>query len=280
MVARWELVLRLRERRNQLDVDIKNITRELGFSRNYWSAIENEHKIISAGNLGKLAVLLEFNQQETAYLLELRDIAKERGWWTEYSALLDGKLQRLFGLEQGADGIRGYESLLIPGLLQTGDYAHALMDPAVTIPQVEVDQRVEIRVRRQGRLNDARPLHLNILISEAVLRQQVGGLPVLRGQLDHLLAMIDRHPRTLAIRVIPFTARAHNLLGAGTIHILDFRNPRLPTLVWHETVSTWGFIDDPDQVRDIKTSFSQATQRAIDRAESREMIERSREELD
>ena len=90
VVARWELVLRLRERRNQLDIDVKDITRELRFTRNYWSAIENERKIISAENLAKLAALLEFDDEETAQLLELRDIAKERGWWADYSALLDG----------------------------------------------------------------------------------------------------------------------------------------------------------------------------------------------
>ena len=154
------------------------------------------------------------------------------------------------------------------------------MNPSVIIPQVEVGQRVDIRVRRQERLGGNHPLHLNVLISEAVLRQQIGGLPVLRGQLDHLLRMIEKNPDTLDIRVIPFTAQAHNLLGAGTVHILDFKNPRLPTVVWQETVSTWGIIDEPSQVRDISVAFAQAKQRAIDRTASRAMILNYRKELD
>src|SRR5262245_37983713 len=114
VVAGWELVLRLRERREQVGVEVKHITQALGFSRNYWSAVENERKILSEDQLKKLLKLLEFGADESKDMLSLREIAKDRGWWSTYSGLFDSELQRMFGLEHGAHSLRAYENLLIP----------------------------------------------------------------------------------------------------------------------------------------------------------------------
>jgi transcriptional regulator with XRE-family HTH domain len=279
VVASWELVLRLRERRTEVGVEVKDITQELGFTRNYWSAVENQRKILSHGSLVKVLRLLEFDEEERQQLLDLRNVATERGWWTRYSGLFDSELQRLFGLEQGAYGIRSYENLLVPGLLQTAEYGRAIMNPDVTVRPVEVDQRIEVRLRRQQRLGGEDPLHLTAIISEAVLRQEIGGAPVLRGQLEHLAEMIERHSANLEVRVVPFTAVACDLFGAPTIQVLDFESPRLPTVVWQETVTTWGVIDDQTQVRDITMAYNQALKRTLDRQESLQAIRRRAKEL-
>src|SRR3954469_18170831 len=202
VVASWELALRLKQQREQLGIEVKTITQALGFTRNYWSAVENERKILSQEALARVVDLFEFDDEEKAELLALRTAAKERGWWSN-SELFDAAVQRLFGLEQGARSIRDHESLLIPGLLQTADYIRAIMMPAVTLPQVEVDQRVEARLRRQERLSDPDdPFKLTAVISEAALRQQIGGRKVLRQQLVHLAELIESHPRKLDVRVI------------------------------------------------------------------------------
>src|SRR5262245_45197639 len=117
-LASWELGLRLRQRREQLGVEVKTITERLGFSRNYWSAVENERKILSAEKLPQVLDLLEYDDEERAELTELREAARQRGWWSSYSALFGSELLRYYGLEHGAQTIRTYESLLIPGLLQ------------------------------------------------------------------------------------------------------------------------------------------------------------------
>lgn len=279
IVAGWELVLRLRERRDQVGVEVRQITQALGFSRNYWSAVENERKILSEEALKKLLKLLEFGPEESRELLELRDIAKDRGWWSDYSALFDGELRRFFGMEHGAHSMRAYENLLIPGLLQTADYARAVIHPFVTVPRVQVEQRVGVRLRRQKRLDDDDPLRLTTIISEAALHQQIGGIPVLRDQLAHVINMIEKYPDHLYVHVVPFTASAYSLFGGGTVNLIDFENPRLPTVVWQETVTAWGIIDDPPQVDAISTAFNEALQRSLDRRESREMIQRRIEEL-
>jgi transcriptional regulator with XRE-family HTH domain len=279
VIANWELVLRLRERREQLGIGVNDITQRLGFTRNYWSAIENEHKIIPENTLRALFELLEFGEDDRGQLLELRESAKETGWWSGYSALFDGNIQRLFGLEHGAQQIHAYDTLLVPGLLQTPDYTREIMNSDTSIRPVEVEQRVTARRRRQERLHGADPLHLTSIISEAALRQQVGGPLVLRGQLDHLLSTFDELEKNVEIRVIPFTATSCNLFGAGTLSLLDFASPRLPRAAWHETVSTWGVISEPNKVRDITMAFNEALTRTLDRGETRKIIEKHRKEL-
>lgn len=262
-----------------MGVEVKTITQALGFSRNYWSAVENERKILSEESLIKLLELFEFDQEERNELLELRRFAKEHGWWTRYAALLDGELQRLMGLEYGAQSVRDYESLLVPGLLQTADYARAIMTPDVTMRQVEVDQRVEVRLRRQSRLTDDDPLQMTAIISEAVLRQELGGPAVLKRQLAHIVNMVEEHPDTIEVRVLPFTVTACGLFGAATVHLIDFESPRLPTVFWQETVTTWGVVDDPVQVRDIVMTYREALGRALSTSDSVKMIHRRIKEI-
>ncbi|MEU0791538.1 helix-turn-helix transcriptional regulator [Amycolatopsis sp. NPDC005961] len=280
VVASWELALRLKRQRERLSIEVKTITEALGFTRNYWSAVENERKMLSPEALARVLDLFEFDDEEKAELLALRTAAKERGWWSSYSALFDADVQRLFGLEQGARAVRDYESLLIPGLLQTADYIRAIMTPAVTLPRVEVDQRVEARQRRQARIADATdPFILTAIISEAALRQQIGGRAVLRQQLVHLTELIENHPQKLDVRVIPFTTTACGLFGAATVHLIEFGNPRLPTLAWQETVTAWGIIDDPLQIRNIATTYEDAYGRAQPRHETLQAIHDHLKEL-
>jgi len=279
VVAMWMLALRLRRRREQLGIDVKFITGAMDFTRNYWSAVENERKLLSEDALVKLLDLLEFDKDERRELLELRTFAKQRGWWTQYAGLLDANGQRLYGLEAGADGIRDYESLVVPGLLQTPDYARAIMTPDVTVRQVEVDQLVELRMQRRQYLTGETPLHLTALISEAVLRQEIGGLDVHRRQLQHLVDAMEEHSNTIEIRVIPFTVSWCSLFGGATLHMIDFEDPNLPTQVWQETVTARGFVDDRTLVRDITTAYSDTFRLTLTVQESLSMIRRRIEEL-
>jgi hypothetical protein len=262
-----------------MGVEVKTITQALGFSRNYWSAVENERKLLSEESLVKLLELLEFEESERRELLELRGAAKERGWWSRYSALLDAEVQRMFGLEFGAQSIRDYESLLIPGLMQTADYARAIMAPNVTIRRVEVDQLVRVRMERQKRLTSDDPLHITAVISEAALHQQIGGPIVLRNQLEYITRMVETYSDTIEVRVIPFTATACGLFGAATVHLIDFENPKLPTVAWQETVTAWGIIDDATQVRNIKLTYDEALGRTLSTQRSLELIRHRIQEL-
>ncbi len=279
-VASWELGLRLRQRREQVGIEVKTITERLGFSRAYWSAIENERKILSEDKLATVLDLLEFDDDEQRELLELREAAKRRGWWARFSALFSDELLRLYGLEHGAQSIRTYESLLIPGLLQTEDYARALIASDIaTIRQVEVDQRVQVRLQRQQRLEGDEPLHLTAVISQGALLQQTGGPLVLHGQLLHLTKVIEEHPDTIQVRVIPFTATGCGVLGASTFHLIDFASPGLPTLAWQETVTSAGVIDDESPVRDLSLVHAEALKQSLSAQDSLTLINDCANEL-
>ncbi|MGH3493288.1 MAG: Scr1 family TA system antitoxin-like transcriptional regulator [Sciscionella sp.] len=272
-VASWELALRLRQRRDQLGIDVRTITAALGFSRNYWSAVENERKVLSEDKLASVLKLLEFDEDERGELLELRETAKQRGWWGRYSALFIEDTLRLYGLEHGAQAIRTYESLLIPGLLQTEEYARALMTSEITtIRQVEVDQRIEVRLRRQERITGEDPLHLTAIVSQAALRQQTGGPQVLRDQLNHLASVVEEYPDVLDLRIIPFTATGCGAFGASTFHLIDFASTRLPTLAWQETVTAAGIIDEETQVRDLNLTYTEALARTLNAQDSLGLI--------
>jgi transcriptional regulator with XRE-family HTH domain len=278
VVAGWELALRLRERREELGLDGRFIGDRLGFTRNYWSTIENERKLLTEENLDKVIELFEFTPAEARELHDLSVTARERHWAADYTDLLDARLQRLYGIEDGADSVRTYESILVPGLLQTPEYAHAIMAPAVVLRTVEVDERVDVRQRRQERLSGQKPLRLTAVISEAALRQQIGGPAVQRQQLTHLVELTEAHSN-IEIRVVPFTAKSCGMFGSATVSIFDFDNPRLPTIAWQETVTTWGFIADPNEIRNLSTTFDAALTSTLSASDSVASIHRIRQEL-
>jgi transcriptional regulator with XRE-family HTH domain len=280
VVAAWELALRLRQRRDELGVEVKTITQRLGFTRNYWSAVENERKILSEENLIKLVELLEYDADEQQELLDLRAAAKGRAWWMRYSGVLSSELQRLIGLEAGANRVRYYESLLIPGLLQTPEYAKAIMIPSVTELRAEVDPRAEVRIQRQQRLAGDDPMHMTAIISEAALRQEIGGPNVHRGQLLYLARTIEEHPDNIEVRIVPFTAKSCGLFGAATTHLIDFPNPRLPTVAWQESITNRVIIDDPDRVREFAATFDDALRNTLSKQDSLDLINHRIKELD
>jgi hypothetical protein len=88
------------------------------------------------------------------------------------------------------------------------------------------------------------PLRFTALVSEAALRQEIGGPAVLRRQLEHIADMVERHPETIEFRVIPFSTPACGLFGAATVNVIDFENAWLPTVIWQETVTSWGVVND------------------------------------
>lgn len=274
-VARWELMLRIRRRRNKFDVSASVVAKELGFTLSYWSKVEKE-RILAEDKLKKLMSLLEFDPAEREEMLRLREIAKQRGWWSNYVDLLPDSHVRLYGLELGAQTIRTYESVLVPGLLQTADYARALMvNDVARIRQVDVDRLVQVRLRRQQRLITEDPLHLTAIVNEAALTQQIGGPEIRQGQLRHLAAMVEQRPDTIDVRVIPFEAAGGGLLGGATFHLLGFDNPLLPDIAWTETLIRLDLIEDPEPVRHLDTLFANAmADSALPQAESLVLIER------
>jgi transcriptional regulator with XRE-family HTH domain len=282
-VARWELSLRIRERRHELGLDVKTITNELGFSRNYWSAVENDRTLLAADKLEAVCDLLQFPDTERAELRQLREESRERGWWMDYPALDTEELKemkRFYGLEAGASHVRAFEGAFVTGLLQTEDYAQAIIasDPAVS--PVQTEHLVTIRMKRQEMLRAERPLRLTTIMSEAVLHQEIGGRAVLARQLQYLLDVGEELAETVELRILPFATTPGSILGTSTLIIFDYASSRLETLVWQESIGPIGVIDEPNRRHQIELSYEQAMAKSLSRPESLSAIARRKAELD
>ncbi|MEU7629949.1 helix-turn-helix transcriptional regulator [Nocardia sp. NPDC049220] len=272
-VARWELVLRLRELREQRGFDSAGFAKRVGFTAANWSHVEKGRRVLTTTTIGPVLELLEVASDERAELLALLEASKQRGWWAKSSALIGPELQRLYGMEYGAQSIRSYDSLVVPGLLQTEDYARALISADVMIRPVQVEQLVAIRMRRQERLRGAEAVELTAVFGEGTLLQQTGGPDVLRGQLNYLADLLDELD-TVEVRVIPFAATAGAVLGGSSFHLIDFAGEQLPTFGWAESAVFGGAVDDPDLVRDLSFAYVRAVEQSLSRAESSALIRR------
>lgn len=272
-VARWELVLRLRELREQRGYDSAGFAKLVGFTPANWSHVEKGRRVLTTNTIGPVLDQLEVEPEERAELLELLRASKQRGWWAKSSALIGSELQRLYGMEYGAQSIRSYDSSVVPGLLQTEAYARALITADVMIRPVQVEQLVAIRMQRQRRLRGQDPVELTAVVGEGTLRQQTGGPDVLAAQLRHLVDLMTELGN-VEVRVIPFTASAGAVLGGSSFHLIDFTSERLPTFGWAESAVFGGAVDDPEQVRDLSFAFVRALEQSLSRDDSLSLLRR------
>lgn len=272
IVARWELSRRLAALRKERGLDVKAITDHLGFTRNYWSAVENDRTLIAADKLDSLLDLLQVDDAERSELTQLREDGRKRGWWDEHSVLTD-MAKRLCGLESGARKIQAYESQYVPGLLQTEAYVRAIVESDPTFSPVDHDQLIETRLRRQLILNTDQPPSLQALISEAVLRQEFAGADAQRYQLGHIADRLEEFPH-IDVRIIPFDSNPGIIGNASTLLFFDFgREPHLPILGWHESLPSIGVVEKEDLVfRRLELAWDAGLRQSLDRDETIKLL--------
>jgi hypothetical protein len=179
-------------------------------------------------------------------LLGLARQANNPGWWHHFGDVMPSWFQSYLGLEAAASLIRTYEIQFVPGLLQTPEYARAvIMLGHAGSTADEIDRRVELRRQRQTLLGRAEPPQLWAVIDEAVLRRPIGGFDVMRGQIEYLLEA-SRQPN-IRLQIIPFNAGGHAAAG-GPFAILRFPEPELPDVVYVEQLTSAIYLDKRDDV--------------------------------
>ncbi|MGI5125240.1 helix-turn-helix domain-containing protein [Pseudonocardia sp. CA-107938] len=278
VVAAWELGVRLRQCRDAAGMTTTTAAKGARCTQGYVSDVERGNTRVSLDKLNALLRIYDVEAGEAAELRALREEVLLRGWWQEYSAIFDPVVLRMFGLEHGAVTVRAHQSLLITGLLQTTEYAHALGGGDPIFRSADLQPRMEARMTRQRRLDGEDPLRLSVVMSEGALRQQVGGPEVMRRQLQHLAATIDTH-ENVDVRIVPFTASRYSALGAGTFHIYEFDSPRLPAVLYQESVSYAELIDRAALVREYSVAWDDGAQVALDREQSLALIRRVETEM-
>lgn len=271
VVARWELALRIRRRRKQLGMTVATLCHELGFTPAYWSLIETYRNVFTEEKLLALLDTLEIDGDERAQLLALRLAAKEKGWWADHSALIGELGQRHYGLEHGARNLRAYAVAAIPELLQTEDYARAVIAAdTAAVRRMDVEPLVALRMRRQQRLHDPNPPQLSAVIDETALHRQPGGADVAAAQLAALVRAAAR-PH-IDIRIVPRSATPGMVAGLAPFQLLDFDAPVLPTVAWYDSAAGPGIIENPDHTRKLDLSYHHAEAQALARTPSSALI--------
>lgn len=251
----------------------KKITREAA-----GDAIRGSHAKISRLELGRTSFkerdirdLLTLygvdDPEERESFLELARKANEPGWWHRYGDLLPPWFSTYLGLEQAASKIRTYESHLVPGLLQTPDYARAVV--TLGYEDSDTDRRVAFRQRRQEILHRADPPVIWAVLDEAALHRPVGGRDVHRAQMEHLLDL-TRLPN-VTIQVVPFSAGEHAAAGSS-FTILRFAETELPDIVYLEQLTSALYLDRREDLALYLSVMDRLSVQAAPPEESRRII--------
>lgn len=186
------------------------------------------------------------DQEERDRLLALAQGANTPGWWHRWGDVLPSWFQSYLGLEAAASLIRTYEVQFVPGLLQTEDYARAVVLLGhVRASAEEIGRRVSVRMRRQEILGRPDPPQLWAVIDEAVLRRPIGPTEVMRGQLEALVKATSQP--NVRLQVIPFRSGGHSAAG-GAFSILRFPDQELPDVVYVEQLTSALYLDKRDDV--------------------------------
>jgi transcriptional regulator with XRE-family HTH domain len=213
----------LRKLRESNGYKLEEVAVQLGVAPSTLSRIETGKAPTKSAYLSQM--LEKYGVVDPAQRQVLIDMAREghrKGWWAAYDDVLPSGFDIYVGLEAETAAVRGYEVSVVHGLLQTPDYARAVLGEMFPRHGAEqIDRMVALRMERQRRFDDDPPLELWAILDEAVIRRPVGGPAVMRAQLEHLLGMAARPGLTL--QVLPFSCGAH-AGHAGAFSILEFPN--------------------------------------------------------
>ncbi|MEV0327747.1 helix-turn-helix transcriptional regulator [Micromonospora echinospora] len=268
-VRRRRLAAALRRLREQTGMTADQAAKEVGISKSAISRIENAQVSVMPPVARSLLELYGVEGEEVDALVQVARDARKRGWWQAYDDVLPDWFEVYVGLEDEASEIRAFEPQLVPGLLQTADYARAVIRAEhPDAPTDEVDRRIELRMRRQQRESAPK---LWVVLDEAALRRPIGGKNTFETQLRRLVEASDQPGLTL--QILPFGAGEYGSMGSA-FSVLTFPEPADPGVVYVETRAGSLYLEG-QQVREYARVFEHLVATAKGARESRDLIERA-----
>ncbi|WP_113704392.1 helix-turn-helix domain-containing protein [Nonomuraea lactucae] len=262
--------LRLLRERHKLTGAVA--ARQLGWSPSKVSRIEAAKTMPSADDVKAMAKLYRVDEDKLDELFGLLRDADQRGWWEDYEDSLPEEYTRFLGLEAEAVFQRNWEPQLVPGLLQTEDYAREVILAVrgiVRITHSGVRSRVEARMDRQQRvLRRPDPPEMRFVLDESVLTRRFGEPSVMRAQMEHLLEM-SLLPH-VSVRVL--TMESLHPVNTGAFIHLKFA--AFDDVVYLEHLYTAHFVEDLERVAGYEAAFEHIRSEALDEDESRVLIQR------
>ncbi len=221
-VLRRRLGTELSKLRTSRRMAAKDVAATLGWSASKLSRIESGSVPLQDRDAAKLLAHYGVDEPtEIKQFIGLTRQSRQQGWWHAYGDALPDWFRAYIGLEADATKIETFQCELVPGLLQTEDYARQViraMNPAEAAADIE--RRVALRMERQQILDRRQAPRIWAVIGEAVIRRQVGDPSVMRDQLNHMADMAEARPN-ISIQVLPFSAGAHAAMGSS-FSVLSF----------------------------------------------------------
>jgi transcriptional regulator with XRE-family HTH domain len=283
-VPRRELGRRLRELRNRARLTVRAAAAALEWSDAKLWRIETGQTSLRALDAEAMCRIYGAEPELTEALMGLAKETKARGWWHSYGDVIPDWFDLYIGLEEAADTFHWYEAELVPGLLQTAEYARVLIETSK--PDAggdEVERKVHVRMARQSLLTRVTsPPTLDVILNESTLRRPVGGAVVMRRQIDRLIEASDL--AALNLRIIPFSAGLHTGSWSGPFLIMHFGNygeGRIgePPTVYVEGLTGALYLDQPHEVEHHEHAFAQIWGAALNESESIKLMARISKEL-
>jgi transcriptional regulator with XRE-family HTH domain len=276
--VRRELGQRLRAMRTGADMTVAEAAERVGISTSKLTKIELAQLSATRDDVLKLLDTYgESGPDQQALLLTMVREGNRKEWW-EGRRTLHPKFGSYLGLESVATALQAYDTHLVHGLLQTPDYARAMLRAArPELLEHEIDQLVQFRLRRQEVLTraDPPPLTLWSVMDEAVLRRQVGGRETMHAQLRRLITASGRPNVTLL--VMPDELGAHPGLD-GPLSILQFETGTRP-VVYVEGQAGNLYMEKDDDLRRCQQTMNHILAAAPGPEQSLALIRQIAEEI-
>lgn len=277
--SRRRLRTTLRKFRERRGFSLDDVRKAMEWSLSKIIRIESGAVSVSANDLKGLLDFYQISDPQVAEgLLQLARVSRQRHWSNAYRDHVSQTYQDFLGYEDDAQRIRQYHPVVIPGLLQTEDYARTLITAMRRPSDDEIDARVRMRMERQRRVFDRPDMaHLHVVIDALVFRRPTGGRGVMRAQLDRLL-QLQENPRIKLI-IIPEEVEAH--LGyLGGFSILEFAAEDDPDVVYLENApNDVGLVEGVKDVDIFKVDFEKMVDLGIEEDRVVEQLQLMRDRL-
>ncbi|MFI7022802.1 helix-turn-helix domain-containing protein [Micromonospora sp. NPDC049900] len=278
-VPRRELGRLLRQAREQAGIGLEAAASDLEWSRAKMYRIESGQTPVRALDVDQMCRLYGASPEMTEVLISLAKESKSKGWYHAYGEVIPRWFELYVGLESAANRIRTYEHALVPGLLQTPDYAAEVARTRPGVSDEEVAKLVGLRTERQRLLVRKRPAAptLEVIIEEALLHASVPGMA---GQIDRLVEASTAP--NVSVRLLPLSKSLSQAAIAGSFVILDFptngARSAEPTTVYNEGLSGALYIDRLEEVRAYAEVWNTLMHQALGVEESRKLMQEIKEE--
>lgn len=277
-VFKRTIALHLRKWRLEAGLGQKDAASRLDRTTQHISNLESD-RLPSAADL-ELLLELYGKEERIPFMRELLSAARKASWWKSMSGVVPKWFDLYLGLEEGAVEISSFDTVVVPGLLQTRAYAEAVLRGDPDLTEDEVAQRVALRLRRQEILERQEdPVHLSCVLDESVLLRRRGDGRVMREQLARLLELSER-PR-IDLRVLPLDAGSTPAQDGGNFKVLRFA-PTMegdPGVVYLELVGGGEYVEKQEEIAAYQRALDRLRAFAADQEASRGIIGRVMEEV-